>query len=515
VNLSRAVLLIAAGVFAAHLLTIGNYGYFGDELYFIDCARRMAWGYVDLPPLIPSIAWLSAPFGYALWALRLLPALAGGATVIVAAMFARELGGNRFAQTLTALAIALAPVFLLLGSILSTSAFEPLLWTLLAYLAVRVVKGGDPRLLFVAGIVVAVGLYAKYSMVFCTLALIFALLLAGRGRVLTSPWALAGALLCVLATIPNVAWQWQNGWPMLEVLRQDALNRHPLGNGIAFESSNLAVNALLFIAMQFVYLNPLLTIVWIWGLLWLGFSREALPFRFLAIAYVLLFALMVGLTARGYYLAGYYPVLFAAGGVAIERATESLRAWRLPLVFAVAVLVALMVPFALPILPIDGLVAYGQRLGLSRPAPPDGRAHLVQPLFADEFGWEAMTRAVADAFHALPEPARADTALFADGYMYAGALNFYGPRYGLPTAISGNNTYYLWGPGTYSGARMLAVGATDYPIYRRMFGSVKQIAVYRDPRRWMIEGPLPIYLCTKPRIEPLALMWPQFKRFGL
>src|SRR5581483_6107673 len=300
-----------------------NYGYFGDELYFIDCARHLAWGYVDQPPLIPLIAWMTTPIGYALWALRLLPVLTAGATVIVSTMVAKAFGGGRYAQLLTALAVALAPINLLLGSILSTSAFEPFLWTLLLYLIVRIVNGADSRLFVLIGGVVAIGLYAKFSIAFCALAVLLGIavtqfFLPQKRQTLASPWVAIAIVGCAALVMPVVAWQWQHHWPMLDVLHQDALNRHALGNGVAFESSNVAINALFFLASQALYCNPLLTIVWVWGVFWLGFSRSATPYRFLAIAYVLLFGLMVALTARGYYLAGFYPTLFAAGGVAIE-----------------------------------------------------------------------------------------------------------------------------------------------------------------------------------------------------
>jgi len=542
--ISRTAAIIAGIVVLAHLCTLQNYGYFGDEFYFIDCAKHLAWSYVDQPPLIPLIAWFTAPFGYALWALRLLPALAAGATVIVSALLAKELGGGRYAQLLTAIAVGMAPIYLLLGSILSTSAFEPLTWTLLIYLTICIInrssQNGDgptgtsrdrnKQLFVLAGLIVTLGLYAKFSIAFCVLALLFSLLLAHvmsprkqhpQLRILASPWFAIAAILCVVLISPILLWQWHHSWPMLEVLHRDALNRHALGNGIAFESANVVANSLFFLVTQALYLNPLLIIICIWGLLWLGFAPTASRYRFIAIAYVLLFAIMVALTARGYYLAGFYPVLFAAGGIAIEntlrKITPSARVLaRLQTAIAILVvlLVAVMVPFAIPILPIDSLIAYSQTLGISRPAPPDGKAHLVQPLFADEFGWEGMTQAVARAYTAIPAAQRETTAVFADGYMYAGALNFYGPRYQLPTAISGNNNYYLWGPGNYAGGSMLAVGATDYPIYTHLFRSVKQIAVYTNVYRWMIEGPLPIYLCTDPRI-PLTKMWPLFKKYGL
>jgi hypothetical protein len=135
-------------------------------------------------------------------------------------------------------------------------------------------------------------------------------------------------------------------------------------------------------------------------------------------------------------------------------------------------------------------------------------------VYADQLGWRQMTATVAHAYWSLPPAQRARTAIFADRYDYAGALNFYGPRYGLPMAISPNNSYYLWGTRGYSGSSMLAVGATDYPLLLRWFGNVRQVAVYRNGYRWILEGPLPVYLCSRPSV-PLRVMWPALKYYGL
>lgn len=513
-RLGRTVYAIAALLALAHFATIANYGYFGDELYFIDCARHLAWGYVDLPPIVAVICRLSEIAGYALWAIRLLPVLAAAATVLVGAAIARELGGGRAAQILTAMCVALAPTNLLYGSFLSTSSFEPLTWSLLVWVALKLDASENPAWFPAAGAVFAIAFYAKYSIVMCAFALVAGLVLRGRARLFTS-WWFAGTLAAVaLIALPNVMWQAAHGWPFLEVVKTDALDRHPLGNGVAFESSNLALNAVLFAVMQIVYLNPLLAFVWLWGLGWLAFSREAARFRWIAIAYAVLFVLMVLGNARGYYMSAFYATLFAAGAVALEAATKKRLRMRAALTAVVAIGGLAFAPFAIPLLPVQTFIAYTAALGLSRPAPPDGKPHLIQPLYADEFGWDQMTATLAGVWHALPASERADTPIFTDGYTYAGAFDFYGPRYGLPRVLSANNNYALWGYGGYTGKQMVAVGGTYYSLYAQLYGSVKQVAVYRDPHRWIIEGPLPIYLCTQPRMS-LAQMWPKLTKYGL
>ena len=515
VKLQPVAYAVAILTVALHLAFNHRFGYYRDELYFIDCARHLAWGYVDQPPLAPFVAWLAAPFGYAVWALRFLPAILSGVTVLLACAIARELRGGAFAQAIAAVTVFAAPGLLGLGYGLSTEMLSPAAWSALIYLTVRLVKTRDDRLYVPMALVVAVGMYAKYSVAACAIALAVGLVLTGRAKLLRSRWLAIGIVIALAATLPNLLWQVRHGLPMLEVLAGDRLNRHALANGIADESSSLAINAGYLLIAQLAYQNPFYAIVWIAGLAALFRSKGESDYRFVAIAYVVLFALIVATVGRPYYIEGAYPALFAAGGVAIERFLIQKAAWlRLATLTAVALTGAAFVPLALPVLALPAYMRYEIAIGLSRPWPPDGKYHLINPLYADQLGWNAMTKTVAGAYYALPKSRRVQTAIFADRYAYAGAIDFYGPRYGLPPVISPNNSYYLWGTRGYSGDSVLAVGATDYPLLLRAFGSVRQVAVYRNDYRWMLEGPLPIYLCTKPR-APLTQLWPEFKYYGL
>lgn len=506
---------LALGTLAVHLAFNHRFGYYRDELYFIDCARHLAWGYVDQPPFAPLLAWLTAPIGYALWALRLLPALLAAGTVLLACCVARDLRGNGFAQALTGLTVALAPAFLGLGYALSTEVLSPIAWTALIYLAMRLVRTRDERLYLAIAAVVAIAMYAKYSIAACAIALAVALAITGKVKLLASRYLAVGVAFVVVALLPNAIWQIAHGLPMLGVLHGDQLNRHALANGVADESANLALNAAYFVATQIAYQNPFYLVVWIAGLVTLARGEAESEYRFIPVAYALLVGTIVVSIGRGYYMEGFYPTLLAAGSVAIERFVSARSAgWRIGTLTAAAVAGAAFAPLALPVLPLPAYMRYEIAIGLSRPMPPDGRHHLINPLYADQLGWKAMTQTVAGAYWALPANVRPQTAIFADRYAYAAAIDFYGPPLGLPPVISPNNSYYLWGTRGYSGRSVLAVGATDYPLLLHSFGSVVQVAVYRNDYRWILEGPLPIYLCTHPR-APLAAMWPSFKYYGL
>ena len=308
--------------------------------------------------------------------------------------------------------------------------------------------------------------------------------------------------------LPNLGWQASHGWPIVEVLRGDAAHRPALQNGFALEFRDLAANAGAFTLEQLIYTNPLALPVWLAGAIapfWLTPFRDL---RFVGVAYAIVFCVAVALGAKGYYIIGFYAALFAIGAVALERTAPYLR---LAIATALGFVGIASLPFSLPVLPVDGLIAYAQALGLTgrNGAPP----HLIQPVFAEEFGWERLARDVSEVYYALPAPFRMQAAIYTDTYGDAGALDFFGPRYGLPAAISSQNNYYLWGTRGYSGAVMVAVGATQIDRLRRFYRSVRLVRTSVEPYKWIVEGPAPIYLCRDP-IAPLDRIWPQLRWYG-
>jgi hypothetical protein len=213
------------------------------------------------------------------------------------------------------------------------------------------------------------------------------------------------------------------------------------------------------------------------------------------------------LGAKGYYIVGFYASLLAIGSVGVERAQAPLRATVFGLLAGVG-LIAL--PLSLPVLPVDGLIAYTQRFGLTGRdgAPP----HLIEPVFAEEFGWQRLARDVAGEYFSLPSRVREGTAIYADTYADAAALDFYGSRYGLPAPISSHN-YYLWGTRGYDGRTLVAIGATQIDRLRRYYRSVVLVRTSAEPYKWVVEGPAPIYLCRDP-IAPLSVIWPELRWYG-
>ncbi len=494
----------------AHVTASARYGYFRDELYFIACAKHLSWGYVDQPPLVAFAARLSAPVGYNLVALRVLPAIAAAATVWLAARIARELGGGIFAQTFAALATLLLPAYLLLGSTLTTTSFEPLSWTLVLYALIRLIRTGDPRYWLGAGAAFAFGMYAKYSMLMLAAALLIGFLCTRERRLLFTWYFPAAIALAAVVLAPNILWQAEHGWPFLQVVQGDFEHRHAFQTGLTLEYKNFAQNAVAFVAEQLLYTNPIAVPLWLGGAAMLAFTREYVQYRFIAVAYFVLLVLAIWLEAKGYYIIGIYAPLIAAGCVLLERVLmpTSARA------AATAVFLAVTLPFvpmSLAVLPVDDFISYSRILHLT--GQNGTPARLIQPVYAEEFGWDELTRHVAAVYNSLPARTRSRTAIFADTYGDAGGLDFYGERYGLPPVISAQNTYYLWGTRGYDGTTLILVGASQAGLVRKLYRNVRLVATYGNPYKWVVEGPTPIYICTNP-IAPLSRLWPRLKWYG-
>ncbi len=490
----------AIATFVFHFANAGKYGYQRDELYFISCARHLAWGYVDQPPLIAVVAKIALTIlGDSLYAIRLVPALAAAFTVALTGHLARRLGGSLFAMGLAMLGIALAPFYLAVGNLLTMNAFEPLLWLGTAYLFLRADEENRLSLWLGLGIVAGLGLVNKYSMFFFLGSCIVAIALTPARRSLRRPGFFVAAAIALAMVAPTLLWQAHHGWPQVQVLREAAVRK------------NVTTGPLAFYAQQLLMMNPLTAPLWLAGLFTLLFAPSAAKFRWYGVTYGLLSVLYVALGAKVYYLAPIYPVLFAAGAPAV--AAWSLRARRLSLAYTALLLVAglTIAPEAFPLLPLHTFLRY-QRIfdvrGVKMERHPAGE---VPQHFADQLGWNTLVATLARAYDRLPSDQRREAVIFTRDYGQASAVDFFGPRYGLPHAISGHNSYYLYGTRGASGNVVLSVGVARAKLATE-FRGIRRVGLYHDPYVLPDFNNLPIYLCTAP-IEPLGRWWPAAKHY--
>ncbi|HXU46350.1 MAG TPA: glycosyltransferase family 39 protein, partial [Thermoanaerobaculia bacterium] len=433
---------IAALSVALHAAVIGRYGIFRDELYYIACGRHLAWGYVDHPPGVALFARLAETlFGTSPQGLRILPILAGALVVFLAGRLARELGGGRFAEALASLAVLVAPVLLYVFHYLSMNVLDALFWTLALLLLLKILNGGDPRLWLAFGLVTGLGLENKLSVLFLGAGVVVGLLLTPERRLFASRWPWLGGALALALLAPHIAWQIANGWPTREFVANATAHK------------NIHYSPLAFLGEQIKQMHPMTLPLWLGGLAWFAFSKEGRRYRALAIAYVAIFALLVAQGGKPYYLAPIYPLLFAAGARAFEGLLAARNlSWPKPAALALlAAGGAATAPLTLPLLPIETFIRYEAALGLHGSS---GERHAMGRLpqhYADMFGWEDLTATVAHVWRTIPEAERPRCAIFGQDYGQAGAIDVLGDRYGLPDALSGHNSYFLWGPRGYDG----------------------------------------------------------------
>ena len=334
------------------------------------------------------------------------------------------------------------------------------------------------------------------------IALAFALLLSPQRREWLKPWIWLGGLAAFLVFLPNLVWQLQHGFPTLE----------DLGN-VQSTGKNVILNPLEFLSQQVFLLHPLLLPFWVAGL-GAFLAGNLRRMRVLGTTYLILLLTMMLLKAKNYYLAPVYPMLFAAGAVAIEDWLAGLefsrnRIWpKVAIVSYIGIMAAIAVPAATPVLSPENLLAYQRFLGIS---PPKTEVRHEGPLpqnFGDQFGWEQLAKEVADIYGSLPPGERRNTAIIASNYGEAGAINHLGPAYGLPNAICAHQTYYFWGPPDFDGDTFIWL-QWEREWLEPLFESVEEVGTHFHP--WgMAEENRPIFLCRGLR-QPLTELWPRLK----
>ena len=491
---SRIPLVAAALTFLVHLFANPHYGYFRDELYFIVCGRHPAIGYVDQPPLAPLIAAGTQLFGHSLVLLRAAAAVFAAVSVYVTCVLAAELGGGRFAQIFAALSSALCPVLCAFGMKISTDTVGLWLWPLAVLYLLRLTRGADPRLWLAVGAAVGVSALSKYSVAYFVAAFAAAIACTPQRKILWSRWFVGGVALAAALVLPNVAWQAAHGFPILEVLR----------NGQ--QGKNVVLSPGGYLLAELLITNPVLALAWIAGLVWLLTHAET---RFVGLGFVFLLAAMIASHAKHYYPADIYPVLFAAGAVAVERATDA-RPWLRPVVTSVAVAAGLAaIPYVLPVLPIRAFLRYhgfvSSRLHLEATRTEHARPTALPQDWADMHGWPELAAAVARVVASLPPEERGRAAIVAANYGEAAAIDFFGEEYHLPPALSGHNQYFLWGTHGYDGEVVIDVNG-NCGARQHLFRSSEQAALLTSPLVMPWEDQLPIMVC-RGIARPLPELW--------
>lgn len=392
-------------------------------------------------------------------------------------------------------------MFLAIHTILSMNVFEHLFWALAVLVVVRIARLGAPRWWIVFGVIVGLGLLTKHSMAFFCIALFVGLLIRAERRQLAQRWFWSGVAIAGLIFLPHVIWQVQNDFPMVELLR----------NGQLYKNAPFEPGAFLWgVFLEIHPANPLLAAGALWLLL---IARQGKPYRFLGWTVLTLLVLFVALKAKPYYVAPIYPLLYAAGATALATwTTGNIGRWVRGAVVALMLVTGVATaPLAMPLLPPQDFVAYAQRLGIAGPPTERHQMGALPQFFADMHGWEEMVRVVADAYQRLSPEERARAAIFTNNYGEAGAIDFFGAKYGLPKAISGHNNYFLWGPPDHEVEIVITVGESREDVLET-FEDVEEAGRFEHPYAMPYETRHPILIARNPRFD-LRDVWPAVKKY--
>lgn len=493
--------LLAVAAAVVHLVPNAAYGIFRDELYYLACADRPAWGYVDHPPLsVAVLAVNRAIFGDSVLALRWLPAVCAAGVVLLAASLATAFGGGVVARRLAALAAASAPIYLAIFDFYSMNAIEVLAWTASGLLVARLLSGADPRGWIAVGAILGAALLNKHTTAVYGAALAFGLVATRARSHLAGRWPWIGVLVAAVILLPNLIWLAANGWPTLEFYRNALLKNvdTPPHASLVTQAFVMNFGALPLLVAGFVFLLR---------------SPAGRPWRALGWACVMLLALHVASrSSRPDRIAGMWPVVLAAGAVALESARASGR-WRRLVPATAAATAALglaFLPVGTGMFPPAVTTRYMGFLGGIIQIERGKSARLPQWL-ADRSGWKEVADAVVDVVETLPPEERSKAVIYGSNYGFAGAIEHFGAGRGLPPVISDHNTYWLWSK-PYLGAEVFVTVGADRADLEPLFESVEEVG--RTRCGWCLEdmNAEPIYVARRPKV-PIASIWDRSRNY--
>jgi hypothetical protein len=422
---------------AIHFATNTVYGLHRDAFLYLEESKHLQWGFVEVPPLTPFIAKLPLWLGGSTFVIRLFPALAGAATVLLAGMLVRRLGGGTWAVAIACSALIISPILLFCNTLFQPVSFNQLFWFMLAYAFIRLVQTGDHRYWYGIGVISGIGMLNKYSIGFYILALAAALLLSSHRKWYATRHPYFASLLALLIFLPNIIWQFQHELPVIHHLT-------------ALQENQLAHVTLADYILPFFWFHMGTIVIWTAALIALAVYKPFRAYRFIATAWLIAVVLVGIMGGRTYYVIGAFTVLLVFGGLLAERIIRP--AWGKAVLLAVCILiVAPFMPHSIPMLQVDKYRQYtavmAEKYGFSGILKDeDGIYQELPQNMADMFGWEEMAGKVYRHYHALPDSVRDGCLIYGESYGHAGAINHYNRNTDLPEAVSMNSSFVLWFP---------------------------------------------------------------------
>jgi hypothetical protein len=498
---------IALAKLIFHIYFNNRYGYFRDEFDYMSCGDHLAWGYVDQPPLIPFLIHICrAVLGDSLRSIRFIPAAASSLLLVQTAVLTRELGGRRYAMLLSATCALIAPQYLSNASLLTTNCLEPNLWMGCAYFVILAIKHNDPHHWLWFGVIAGFGLEEKYTIAIFGCGIVVGLLLTEQRRVFLNRWIWLGGLAAFLIFLPNLLWNIHYEWPFVQLMR-----------AIKASGRDVVLPFPQFFFQQTLMVHPFTAPIWITGLIAFFASSRLKPYRILGWSYIFTFTVLFILHGKNYYLGPIYPMLLAAGAMVIETVIEgpepTRSSWLKP---AIVILLlaggAYLAPVVVPVFSPDMFIAYMKYLPIKPPRTEHSHDRAAMPQhYSDQFGWKEIADETEVAWNRIPADERHDCGIFAQDYGQAGAIDFFGRSHGLPGAMSGDRSYFLWGPRGYSGNCMIVLDDRQATL-ERYWDRVELVGT-SAANPYALEQQIDVFLCKGKKFDAWTNVWPRLKRW--
>jgi Dolichyl-phosphate-mannose-protein mannosyltransferase len=497
--------ILSLFVVLVHLYTnaFASYGYFRDELHYLACANHLSWGYVDQPPFSIFILAVSRfLFGASLFALRLLPAIVSGLIVFITGLMVKKIGGGRIAVTIACLSMFAAPIFLAMGTYYSMNIFDWLFWVLAAYIIILIIAEDEYKHWIGLGIILGLGLLNKIDILWFGFALFVALLITEQRKQLKTKFPYIGVAIALIMFLPFIIWNFTHDWATLQFMHN------------ATQYKYASITRLDFITGLIKLLNPFTIPVWFGGLYFFFFLREGKKYKTVGIIFIVSFlVLLINGRSKPEYLSPAFPMLFAGGGIFIEKAVN--RKYWTWLKYALPSLLLLsgiaFLPFAIPILPVTTYISYSKELGVAPSSSEGKKLNQLPQFYADMFGWENMAAQVSRVYESMTEEERKNAIVFAQNYGEAGAIDFYRNKYPLPPVICTHNNYWIWGYGSKEAKVIIIIGGKMEDNLKAL-KEVKQVGVIKNEYCMPYENNLPIFIGRGLKI-PIEKIWEAEKHF--
>ena len=418
-----------------------------DEYLYLFEGHHLAWGYMEIPPVLALFAktvhWLGDGF---FW-IKFWPSVVGSLTLILTGKIVVSLGGRSIAVILSALPF-FTGVYLRLFFLFQPNCLDVFFWTALAYCILRYTQSQNRSWLYGFGICLGLGMMSKYSTAFFGLAILLGLLFTKQRRIFLQKDFYFAMVFAFLIFLPNLIWQYNHRFPVVHHMQE------------LQEEQLRFIGPLRFLISQFM-MNLASVFVWVAGFIFVAFSTKGTHYRWLAWSFLNVIVLLVILHGKDYYALGAYPALYAFGGYWLEQLTEVRWRWIRYVMITVSLLFGLLIlPLMLPVAKPDKLATYFERSHLNEGGGfkwEDQKLHPLPQDYADMMGWKEMAEKTAAAYHRLSPEMQKQTMIYCRGYFFAGALNFYGHALSMPEVYSDDASFLFYMPDNYDIKHLMIV----------------------------------------------------------